>query len=205
MHGSFGTWPTRRSRSSCDTARGKGVPQPLVEIRARTDDGFAPWDGKTMGELEVRGPWVAASYYNSEGPDDRVHEGRLVPDRRHRDDRRARLHRAHRSRQGSGQVGRRVDQHRGARDRADVSSRRGRSGGHRRAASQVGRAAAGGRGLEDRGRPRRPTISALSSRRISPSGGCPTRSSSRRRSRGPRSGSSRRRRCASGIAITIRR
>ena len=49
----------------------QGVPQTLVEIRARTDDGFAPWDGKTMGELEVRGPWVAASYYNSEGPDDR--------------------------------------------------------------------------------------------------------------------------------------
>jgi fatty-acyl-CoA synthase len=25
--------------------------------------GLAPWDGKTVGELEVRGPWVAASYY----------------------------------------------------------------------------------------------------------------------------------------------
>jgi fatty-acyl-CoA synthase len=49
----------------------QGVPQALVEIRARTDNGFAPWDGKTMGELEVRGPWVAASYYNSTGPDDR--------------------------------------------------------------------------------------------------------------------------------------
>ena len=49
----------------------QGVPQALVEIRARTDEGFAPWDGKTMGELEVRGPWVAASYYNSQGPDDR--------------------------------------------------------------------------------------------------------------------------------------
>ena len=49
----------------------QGVPQALVEIRARTDKGFAPWDGKTMGELEVRGPWVAASYYNSDGPDDR--------------------------------------------------------------------------------------------------------------------------------------
>jgi fatty-acyl-CoA synthase len=49
----------------------QGVPQALVEIRARTDEGFAPWDGRTMGELEVRGPWVAASYYNSQGPDDR--------------------------------------------------------------------------------------------------------------------------------------
>jgi fatty-acyl-CoA synthase len=49
----------------------QGTPQALVEIRARTDEGFAPWDGKTMGELEVRGPWVAASYYNSSGADDR--------------------------------------------------------------------------------------------------------------------------------------
>jgi fatty-acyl-CoA synthase len=49
----------------------QGVPQALVEIRARTEQGFAPWDGQTMGELEVRGPWVAASYYNAEGPDDR--------------------------------------------------------------------------------------------------------------------------------------
>jgi len=49
----------------------QGVPQALVEIRARTDSGFAPWDGQTMGELEVRGPWVAASYYNSQGADDR--------------------------------------------------------------------------------------------------------------------------------------
>ena len=23
-----------------------------------------PWDGEAMGELEVRGPWVAASYYD---------------------------------------------------------------------------------------------------------------------------------------------
>jgi fatty-acyl-CoA synthase len=52
----------------------QGVPQALVEIRARTDNGFAPWDGTTMGELEVRGPWVAASYYNSNGPDDRFTE-----------------------------------------------------------------------------------------------------------------------------------
>jgi fatty-acyl-CoA synthase len=49
----------------------QGTPQALVEIRARTDTGFAPWDGKTMGELEVRGAWVASGYYNSPGPDDR--------------------------------------------------------------------------------------------------------------------------------------
>ncbi len=52
--------------------RGKqGMPLPFVEIRSMTGTGFAPWDGETMGELEVRGPWVAAQYYNVEGPDDR--------------------------------------------------------------------------------------------------------------------------------------
>ncbi len=49
----------------------QGGPQTLVEIRARTDQGLAPWDGKTMGELEVRGAWIASRYYNSDGPDDR--------------------------------------------------------------------------------------------------------------------------------------
>ena len=28
-----------------------------------------PWDGETMGELEVRGPWVASSYFGDEGQD----------------------------------------------------------------------------------------------------------------------------------------
>jgi fatty-acyl-CoA synthase len=38
-----------------------------VEARILDDDGAeAPWDGKTMGELVVRGPWVAASYYDDD-------------------------------------------------------------------------------------------------------------------------------------------
>jgi fatty-acyl-CoA synthase len=49
----------------------QGTPLPFVEIRATTDQGSAPWDGTAMGELEVRGPWVAAKYYNAEDLDDR--------------------------------------------------------------------------------------------------------------------------------------
>jgi len=49
----------------------QGRPSPFVEIRARHEDGLVPWDGTTMGELEVRGPWVASAYYNSPDAADR--------------------------------------------------------------------------------------------------------------------------------------
>jgi fatty-acyl-CoA synthase len=41
-----------------------GVPVPLVELRIRTEEGRdAPWDGKTMGEVQVRGPYITGSYH----------------------------------------------------------------------------------------------------------------------------------------------
>jgi fatty-acyl-CoA synthase len=48
-----------------------GMPLTLVEIRARVGDDEVPWDGESMGELEVRGPWVAASYYDAPDAADR--------------------------------------------------------------------------------------------------------------------------------------
>jgi fatty-acyl-CoA synthase len=61
-------------------ARAKqGWPAPFVEIRLMRTEGpegksspegtpnEVPWDGVTTGEIEMRGPWVAASYY--EAPD----------------------------------------------------------------------------------------------------------------------------------------
>jgi fatty-acyl-CoA synthase len=43
----------------------QGWPLPFVDVRIRNEHGDVPCDGQTMGELEVRGPWVAASYYNA--------------------------------------------------------------------------------------------------------------------------------------------
>jgi fatty-acyl-CoA synthase len=41
-----------------------GAPAPLVELRLRTDEGAdAPWDGRTMGEIHVRGPFITGSYH----------------------------------------------------------------------------------------------------------------------------------------------
>jgi len=42
-----------------------GMPASFVQARVMKLDGTeAPRDGSTVGEIEVRGPWVAASYYN---------------------------------------------------------------------------------------------------------------------------------------------
>ncbi len=43
----------------------QGQMVPFVEIRARGDKGLVPWDGETMGELEVRGPSVIGRYYEA--------------------------------------------------------------------------------------------------------------------------------------------
>jgi len=48
-----------------------GVPVPLVDLRIVGDEGVAPWDGKTMGEIQVRGPWVTGSYYRLEAGEEK--------------------------------------------------------------------------------------------------------------------------------------
>jgi fatty-acyl-CoA synthase len=46
----------------------QGIPAPFVDLRAVSEEGEVPWDGETMGEIQVRGPWVASSYFKvSEG------------------------------------------------------------------------------------------------------------------------------------------
>jgi fatty-acyl-CoA synthase len=51
---------------------------PLLEIRVVGDDGSEqPWDGTSTGELEIRGPWVAARYFEDPSGDDKFHDGWL--------------------------------------------------------------------------------------------------------------------------------
>ncbi|TXE02266.1 long-chain fatty acid--CoA ligase [Algoriphagus aquimarinus] len=53
------------------TIRAKqGVAIPGVEIRIVNDDGtLAPHDGKTMGELQVKGAWVISAYFKTKNQD----------------------------------------------------------------------------------------------------------------------------------------
>ncbi len=41
----------------------QGYPLPLVDLRAVGEDGEAPWDGESVGEIQVQGPWITASYH----------------------------------------------------------------------------------------------------------------------------------------------
>jgi fatty-acyl-CoA synthase len=54
----------------------QGTSVPGVEIRAIDEQGKeVPWDGQSFGELQVKGPWVASSYYNDERSADAYMDG----------------------------------------------------------------------------------------------------------------------------------
>jgi fatty-acyl-CoA synthase len=41
-----------------------------VELRVVDDDGTVlPWDGESVGEIQVRGPWITGSYYRDAAPE----------------------------------------------------------------------------------------------------------------------------------------
>jgi fatty-acyl-CoA synthase len=52
----------------------QGIPSPFIDVRAMAEHGEVPWDGDTPGELEVRGPFIAASYYRMPEESDRWSE-----------------------------------------------------------------------------------------------------------------------------------
>ena len=43
-----------------------GVPVPLVDLRVVGDKGVAPWDGKAVGEIQVRGPFITGRYHGAD-------------------------------------------------------------------------------------------------------------------------------------------
>ena len=44
----------------------QGYVSACVDIRIVNDDGVEqPWDGVSVGEIQVRGPWVTAGYYDN--------------------------------------------------------------------------------------------------------------------------------------------
>jgi len=54
----------------------QGLPTPLMEVRAMSEVGEVPCDGRSLGELQVRGPWVASAYLNQvPGPDKFTSDG----------------------------------------------------------------------------------------------------------------------------------
>jgi len=46
------------------TLASQGYPIPLVDLRIVGEDGEQPWDGKSVGEIQVRGPWITGSYHD---------------------------------------------------------------------------------------------------------------------------------------------
>jgi acyl-CoA synthetase (AMP-forming)/AMP-acid ligase II len=51
---------------------------PGIRFRVVGDDGtVVPWDSKSMGEVQVKGNWVAATYYNDPTADERFVDGWL--------------------------------------------------------------------------------------------------------------------------------
>lgn len=56
----------------------QGRPLPWVELRLIGDDGEeVAWDGESTGEIEVRGPWIAARYFRDDSSDEKFDSGWL--------------------------------------------------------------------------------------------------------------------------------
>lgn len=55
----------------------QGLTMAGIETRIVNENGDVPWDGKTMGELLVRGPWIASEYYKDERTAEAFRDGWL--------------------------------------------------------------------------------------------------------------------------------
>jgi fatty-acyl-CoA synthase len=55
----------------------QGVLVPGLSIKVVGKNGEVSWDGKEMGELCIKGPWIASEYYKDERTEDAFHDGWL--------------------------------------------------------------------------------------------------------------------------------
>src|SRR5208283_3475251 len=123
----------------------QGLPIPLIELRIMGENGPQPWDGRSVGELQIRGPIVTAGYHNQPaGPDKLTDDGWFRTGDVASIDTEGYMRITDRSKDliksGGG-----MDQLGGAGERDHGSSGGGRGRGDRGDSSEVGRAPAGGR------------------------------------------------------------
>ena len=77
------SWPRRRhagvdKATEYDVREKTGTIFPGIEARIVALDGTpVAWNGRTVGELEVRGPWIARAYFNDDSSDEKFHDGWL--------------------------------------------------------------------------------------------------------------------------------
>ncbi len=65
LKGTMEDWPEERKM---EVRLKQGLPVLGVELKVAGPAGEElPWDGESVGELLVRGPWIASSYYNNPG------------------------------------------------------------------------------------------------------------------------------------------
>ena len=73
------SWPPKGSAPEEDTTwrAHSGRVVAGVELRLTNDaDEVVPWDGESLGEIEVRGPWITGAYYLDDDPA-KFHDGWL--------------------------------------------------------------------------------------------------------------------------------
>ncbi|HYP29105.1 MAG TPA: long-chain fatty acid--CoA ligase [Blastocatellia bacterium] len=57
------------SRDEMDWRAKTGRIFPGVDLRIMDGDTEVPWDGESVGEIEVRGPWITGAYYGDDTPE----------------------------------------------------------------------------------------------------------------------------------------
>ena len=55
----------------------QGLTVSLIDTEVVKEEVVVPWDGTTMGELRIRGPWIASEYYKDERTADAFRDGWL--------------------------------------------------------------------------------------------------------------------------------